>query len=308
MGRRPPQGCGLRALPAPLPLLLLLLLLLRPPATPGVTCPPPTSVEHADIRVKSYKLNSTERYTCNTGFKRKAGTSTLTECVLNKTTNTAHWTIPNLKCITSSEASLHPQAHKCHVVMLSLGDPSLTHLKPSSTEMPAGVTPEPESTSLSGKEPAFTSKSDSTVATKAATEPGSRLIPSKPPAAGTTGVINNEPSRAPAQTTANALEHTPSASQETPGTYSYSSGTVTAAIVMPVAVLCVVCVGLLVCYKRSRQTSQICTVAMENMEEIPMTGGTNGRDEDAENQAHNLGNSRGKLRAAKAEARMPTLP
>ncbi|XP_060515353.1 interleukin-15 receptor subunit alpha isoform X3 [Panthera onca] len=164
MGRRPPQGCGLRALPAPLPLLLLLLLLLRPPATPGVTCPPPTSVEHADIRVKSYKLNSTERYTCNTGFKRKAGTSTLTECVLNKTTNTAHWTIPNLKCI----------------------------------------------------KPAFTSKSDSTVATKAATEPGSRLIPSKPPAAGTTGVINNEPSRAPAQTTAKALEHTPSASQETP--------------------------------------------------------------------------------------------
>ncbi|XP_058537967.1 interleukin-15 receptor subunit alpha isoform X4 [Neofelis nebulosa] len=195
MGRRPPQGCGLRALPAPLPLPLLLLLLLRPPATPGVTCPPPTSVEHADIRVKSYKLNSTERYTCNTGFKRKAGTSTLTECVLNKTTNTAHWTIPNLKCIR---------------------DPSLTHLKPSSTEMPAGVTPEPESTSLSGKEPAFTSKSDSTVATKAATEPGSRLIPSKPPAAGTTGVINNEPSRAPAQTTAKALEHTPSASQETP--------------------------------------------------------------------------------------------
>ncbi|XP_053081200.1 interleukin-15 receptor subunit alpha isoform X3 [Acinonyx jubatus] len=264
MGRRPPQGCGLRALPAPLPLPLLLLLLLRPPATPGVTCPPPTSVEHADIRVKSYTLNSTERYTCNPGFKRKAGTSTLTECVLNKTTNTAHWTTPNLKCITSSEASLHPQAHKCHVVMLSLGDPSLTHLKPSSTEMPAGVTPEPESTSLSGKEPAFTSKSDSTVATKAATEPGSRLIPSKPPAAGTTGVINNEPSRAPAQTTAKALEHTPSASQETPGTYSYSSGTVTAAIVMPVAVLCVVCVGLLVCYKRSRHCSRHLTTEAED--------------------------------------------
>lgn len=61
-------------------------------------------------------------------------------------------------------------------------------------------------------------------------------------------------------------------------------------------------------YLLYRQTSQIRTVAMENMEEIPMTGGTNGRDEDAENQAHNLGNSRGELRAAKAEARMPTLP
>ncbi|XP_039096290.1 interleukin-15 receptor subunit alpha isoform X3 [Hyaena hyaena] len=172
MARRPPPGCGLRALPA------LLLLLLRPPATPGVTCPPPTSVKHADIRVKSYDLNSTERYTCNAGFKRKAGTSSLTECVLNATTNTAHWTIPNLKCIN---------------------------------------------------------------------------------------------------------------------TYSYSSRTVTvtAAIFTPVAVLCIVGVGLLVCHKRSRQTSQTPGVEMENMEEMPMTGGTNGREEDA---------------AAEAETRAPPLP
>ncbi|XP_039096289.1 interleukin-15 receptor subunit alpha isoform X2 [Hyaena hyaena] len=203
MARRPPPGCGLRALPA------LLLLLLRPPATPGVTCPPPTSVKHADIRVKSYDLNSTERYTCNAGFKRKAGTSSLTECVLNATTNTAHWTIPNLKCIR---------------------DPSLTHLKPSSTEVPTRVTPEPEGTSLSGKD-----------------------------------------------------------------TYSYSSRTVTvtAAIFTPVAVLCIVGVGLLVCHKRSRQTSQTPGVEMENMEEMPMTGGTNGREEDA---------------AAEAETRAPPLP
>uniref|UniRef100_A0A8C7B0L4 Interleukin-15 receptor subunit alpha n=1 Tax=Neovison vison TaxID=452646 RepID=A0A8C7B0L4_NEOVI len=162
----------------------------------GVTCPPPMSVEHADIRVKSYSLKSRERYTCNSGFKRKAGTSSLTECVLNETTNIAHWTIPNLKCIR---------------------DPSLTHLRPSSTEVPAGVTPEPKSTSLSGKEPAFTSKSDTTVATKSTMVPGSRPTPSKPPAAGTTGPISQEPSQAPPQTTAKALEHTPSASLETPG-------------------------------------------------------------------------------------------
>uniref|UniRef100_A0A8C5ZQ42 Interleukin-15 receptor subunit alpha n=1 Tax=Marmota marmota marmota TaxID=9994 RepID=A0A8C5ZQ42_MARMA len=78
---------------------LLLLLLLRLPVTPGTTCPTPMSVEHADIRVKSYTLNSRERYVCNSGFKRKAGTSSLTECVLNKTTHTAHWTTPSLKCI-----------------------------------------------------------------------------------------------------------------------------------------------------------------------------------------------------------------
>ncbi|XP_023590087.1 interleukin-15 receptor subunit alpha [Trichechus manatus latirostris] len=91
------------------------------------------SVEHADIRVKNYNLSSRERYTCNSGFKRKAGTSSLTECVLNKTTNTAHWTTPNLKCIR---------------------DPSLTHQMPvsSSTLAPAKVIPQPESFTPSRKD------------------------------------------------------------------------------------------------------------------------------------------------------------
>eukprot|EP00069_Balaena_mysticetus_P001176 bmy_00647T0 len=96
----------------------------------GITCPAPTSVKHADIRVKSYNLNSRERYVCNSGFKRKAGTSSLTECVFNQTVNIAHWTTPNLKCIR---------------------DPSLTHQTPPSTAAPTGVTPEPDSPNPSGK-------------------------------------------------------------------------------------------------------------------------------------------------------------
>ncbi|XP_024109099.2 interleukin-15 receptor subunit alpha isoform X7 [Pongo abelii] len=71
----------------------------------GITCPPPMSVEHADIWVKSYSLYSRERYVCNSGFKRKAGTSSLTECVLNKATNVAHWTTPSLKCIKPAASS-----------------------------------------------------------------------------------------------------------------------------------------------------------------------------------------------------------
>ncbi|XP_057398448.1 interleukin-15 receptor subunit alpha isoform X2 [Balaenoptera acutorostrata] len=195
------RGCGVGALPA-----LLLLLLLGPPATPGITCPAPTSVKHADIRVKSYNLNSRERYVCNSGFKRKAGTSSLTECMFNKTVNIAHWTTPNLKCIR---------------------DPTLTHQTPPSTAAPTGVTPEPDSPNPSGKEPAFTSKLDTTVATRLATGPGSRLMPSKAPSAGTTGVVNNEPSQVPAQTMANAPEHTPSASQDPPGAYQYNPRAVT---------------------------------------------------------------------------------
>ncbi|XP_077801500.1 interleukin-15 receptor subunit alpha isoform X6 [Macaca mulatta] len=100
MAPRRARGSRTLGLPA-----LLLLLLLRPPATRGITCPPPVSVEHADIRVKSYSLYSRERYICNSGFKRKAGTSSLTECVLNKATNIAHWTTPSLKCIKPAASS-----------------------------------------------------------------------------------------------------------------------------------------------------------------------------------------------------------
>ncbi|KAM5338508.1 interleukin-15 receptor subunit alpha isoform 4-T4 [Glossophaga mutica] len=182
-----------------LPTLLLLLLLLPPPATQGATCSTPTSVEHANIQVKSYNENSRERYICNFGFKRKAGTSSLTKCLRNEDTNITQWTIPSLKCIR---------------------DPSLTRPRPPSTVAPAGVTPEPDSPSPSGK-----------------------------------------------------------------GAYAYNSTTVTVAVSIPVLVICGVCVAfLLVRYcKKSRQNSWTPSVQMEDMEERPMTGGTDGRDGDAEN-------------------------
>ncbi|XP_021506590.1 interleukin-15 receptor subunit alpha isoform X3 [Meriones unguiculatus] len=125
------RGCGVHALLVLLLLLLLLLLPLR--VSSGTTCPTPISVEHAEIRVKNYSVNSRERYVCNSGFKRKAGTSTLTECVMNKNTNTAHWTTPNLKCIR---------------------DPSLPHQSPvsPSTVVTPKATPQSESPSLPEKE------------------------------------------------------------------------------------------------------------------------------------------------------------
>ncbi|KAM8802228.1 interleukin-15 receptor subunit alpha-like isoform 1-T1 [Rhynchonycteris naso] len=245
-------------------LALLLLLLLWPRETPGTTCSTPTSIENADIQVKSYNENSRERYSCYFGFKRKAGTSSLTKCLRNEDTNITQWTIPTLKCIR---------------------DPSLPHQRPPSTVAPAGVTPEPESLSPSGKEPAFTPKSDTTVTTKPAMVPGSRLMPSKPPSAGTTGVVRNEPTQAPAQTTAKALEHTRSFSVEKPGAYSNNSTAVTVAISTLVSVLCGVCVVFLLVHycKKSRQTFQATSVQMENMEDMPMTRGTKGGEEDTEN-------------------------
>ncbi|XP_037702805.1 interleukin-15 receptor subunit alpha isoform X2 [Choloepus didactylus] len=221
-------------------LLLLLLLLRRPLELHGITCPTPTSVEHADIQVKSYNLSSRERYTCHSGFKRKAGTSSLTECVFNTTTNAAHWTTPSLRCI------------------------------------------QPD---------AFSPKSDSTVTTGTALVPGSRLTPSKPPA-GTTGVVSKGASKAPSQTTAKTLEQTPSTSNRTPGAHPYNSRVVAVAVptsTVSVILLSGICVALFWArYRNVRSPSQTPSVEMENMEDAPMTGGTDGREEDIENYPYNL--------------------
>ncbi|KAM4828573.1 interleukin-15 receptor subunit alpha [Thomomys bottae] len=143
----PPQlrGCSVHAFLAlvlsPMPLLLLL----WPPVTPGAMCPSPVSVENADIHIKSYHVNSRERYVCNSGFKRKAGTSSLIECLLNETTNIAQWTTPSLKCIR---------------------DPSLTHQRPVSPSIvvTTKVTPQPESPSPPGQGDHTYSQSKATVA------------------------------------------------------------------------------------------------------------------------------------------------
>ncbi|KAK1345616.1 hypothetical protein QTO34_008078 [Cnephaeus nilssonii] len=218
--------------------VLLLLLLLRPPQTPGTTCATPTSIEHANIQVKSYNENSRERYICNSGFKRKAG------------------------------------------------DPSLTHQRPSSTVAPAGVTPEPESPSPSGKEPAFISKPDTIVATKPAMVPGSRLMPSKPPA-GTTGVVRNEPSQAPPQTTAKALEHIPPPPSRSQ-VHIHPIPQLSLWQQSPYLSLCFVehvwyYFWYVIVKNQGEQTSRTPSDQMENTEDIPMTGGTNGREEDTEN-------------------------
>ncbi|XP_040104197.1 interleukin-15 receptor subunit alpha isoform X3 [Oryx dammah] len=248
----PLRGRGAGALPA---LGLLLLLLLGSPATPGITCPTPTSVEHADIQVKNYNINSRERYVCNSGFKRKAGTSSLTQCVFNETAKVAHWTTPNLKCI----------------------------------------------------KPDLTSKSDTKVATRPATGPGSRL-PSTAPPVGTTGVVSKETTYVPAQTAAKAPEHTHPALQDTPGAYQYNPSVMTAAVSTPVAVVFVVClVFLLVRCLRSRRAHQTPGVEMEHMESVPMTMGADARGEDTEIHLYGLGGS-GDAEASSGRSEGPALP
>uniref|UniRef100_A0A8C6DH30 Interleukin-15 receptor subunit alpha n=1 Tax=Moschus moschiferus TaxID=68415 RepID=A0A8C6DH30_MOSMO len=248
--RRRLRGRGAGALPA----LGLLLLLLGSPATPGITCPTPTSVEHADIQVKNYSINSRERYVCNSGFKRKAGTSSLTQCVFNETAKVAHWTTPNLKCI----------------------------------------------------KPDLTSKSDTKVATRPTTGPGSRLPSTAPPVV-TTGVVSKETTSVPAQTAAKVPEHTHPALQDMHGAYQYNPRVVTAAVSTAVAVLFGVClVSLLVRCLRSRQAHQTPGVEMESMESAPMTTGADARGEDMEIHPHGLGGS-GDAEARRGRSEGPAL-
>uniref|UniRef100_A0A2K6JX54 Interleukin-15 receptor subunit alpha n=1 Tax=Rhinopithecus bieti TaxID=61621 RepID=A0A2K6JX54_RHIBE len=209
----------------------------------GITCPPPVSVEHADIRVKSYSLYSRERYICNSGFKRKAGTSSLTECVLNKATNIAHWTTPSLKCIR---------------------DPLLARQRPAPpfTVTTAGVTPQPESLSSSGKEPTASSpSSNTTAATTAAIVPSSRLVPSTSPSTGTTEIGSHESSHGPSQTTAKTWELTASASHQPPGVYPQGHSDTTVAISTSTVLLCgLSAVSLLACYIKSSSHSRELTL------------------------------------------------
>ncbi|XP_036999445.2 interleukin-15 receptor subunit alpha isoform X2 [Artibeus jamaicensis] len=258
-----------------IPTLLLLLLLLRPPATLGATCSTPISVEHANIQVKSYNENSRERYICNFGFKRKAGTSSLTKCLRNEDTNITQWTIPSLKCI-----NCYPRQNWGGPGMLPASRASPPQFQGYWQKMRHCCIRDLLWPSLSKLEPAFT-----TMATKPGTTPGSRLMTPKPPSAETTEITGNEPSQDQSQTTAKALEHTLSASEEKPGAYAYSSTAVTVAVSIPVLVICGVCVAFLLVRhcKKSRQNSWTPSVQMENMEDTPMTGGTDGREEDAEN-------------------------
>ncbi|XP_069849621.1 interleukin-15 receptor subunit alpha-like isoform X1 [Dipodomys merriami] len=236
--------------PPPPPLLLLLL---WPLGTPGVMCPSPVSVEHADINIKSYHVSSRERYVCNSGFKRKAGTSSLIECVFNETTNTAQWTMPSLRCIR---------------------DPSLTHqrLVPPSTVVTTKVTPHPESPSRPGQEPTTSwPKSGTSVAMDTAMVPGSPLTPSQTPSPGTTGLGSYESSPAPSQTTAKASELLPSTPHGTPGVHPHSRTSATVAISTSVTLTCGVCVLLVMVWCiRSRRTSQPPATEMEPMEVMPM--------------------------------------
>ncbi|XP_071590371.1 interleukin-15 receptor subunit alpha isoform X4 [Heliangelus exortis] len=71
-------------------------------------CSHPKEVPNAHIQVgNTTQLNTLLRYTCNPGYKRKAGTSNLIQCVLPQGSTQPAWTPPMLQCIR--DPSFPPQ-------------------------------------------------------------------------------------------------------------------------------------------------------------------------------------------------------
>uniref|UniRef100_A0A4X2KNJ4 Interleukin-15 receptor subunit alpha n=1 Tax=Vombatus ursinus TaxID=29139 RepID=A0A4X2KNJ4_VOMUR len=264
--------CRVIALPLQwLQLLLLLLLQLPPCNLREVTCPPPRSVEHADIQVKSHSVKSRERYVCNSGFKRQAGTSNLIQCILDQNSNTAHWTETNLKCIK---------------------DPTLVHQKPTSSTTEELLTPtgkgfivEPEA-----------SKSDTTVATETVmvstsislsssihtaspalagtvSKPVSKDISSEPPSATVIITTRNWSFTALAQTTAQTVE------QSSPTTHGIISDAqynviLPVSVVLFISILAAPLALYVFCFRRRDPVPEHI-----EMEAMPMRGGTDNRED-----------------------------
>lgn len=76
-----------------------------PPPSPPVParCSRPKDVANAHIDVGGNTLlNARLRYTCNPGYKRKAGTSSLIQCILREGSTEPDWTHTTLQCIRKS--------------------------------------------------------------------------------------------------------------------------------------------------------------------------------------------------------------
>ncbi|XP_069657606.1 interleukin-15 receptor subunit alpha isoform X2 [Haliaeetus albicilla] len=94
-----------------LPLLCGTVVLLLPWAaadTAPARCSRPKDVANAHIDVgNNTLLNTRLRYTCNPGYKRKAGTSSLIQCILREGSTEPNWTHTTLQCIR--DPALPPQ-------------------------------------------------------------------------------------------------------------------------------------------------------------------------------------------------------
>ncbi|XP_044535036.1 interleukin-15 receptor subunit alpha [Gracilinanus agilis] len=243
-------------------LLLQLVLLLLPPscALREVTCPTPRSVAHADIQVKSYSVKSRERYVCHSGFKRKAGTSSLTECILDQSSNIAHWREPNLKCIRDPSL-VQPSSTMSTKEFLTSSEKGFTVEPEASTSLKSDTTVATETVVVSTSN-SFSSTTHTASSALAGTilKPVSEEISSEPPSATVIMTTRNWSFTVLAQTTAQTVE------QSSPSTHGI------------IPALVIVYAAYRLCNRRRNPIEE----NPVGMERIPMARRADNREEDVD--------------------------
>ncbi|XP_062490277.1 interleukin-15 receptor subunit alpha [Pezoporus occidentalis] len=115
-------------------------------------CSRPKDVANAHIDVgNNTLLNTRLRYTCNAGYKRKAGTSSLIQCILRDDSSEPDWTHTTLQCIR--DPALPPETPSPEVPMAPhterMAPKGTTETSPTSSPSPAATPapPAPDGTS-----------------------------------------------------------------------------------------------------------------------------------------------------------------
>ncbi|KAM9578034.1 interleukin-15 receptor subunit alpha [Guaruba guarouba] len=152
------RRCRCRRRPMERPLLPLLygtvafLLSCAAADTVPMRCSRPKDVANAHIDVgNNTLLNTRLRYTCNPGYKRKAGTSSLIQCILRDDSSEPDWTHTTLQCIR--DPALPPETPSPELLTVShterMTPRGTTETSPTSSPSPAAtpVPPAPDGTS-----------------------------------------------------------------------------------------------------------------------------------------------------------------
>ncbi|KAM6146554.1 interleukin-15 receptor subunit alpha [Phoenicopterus ruber ruber] len=123
----------------------------------AVRCSRPKAVANAHIDAgNNTLLNTRLRYTCNPGFKRKAGTSSLIQCILRDGSTEPDWTYTTLQCIRdpalpplTPSPELPPPPHTKRTIQRGTTDASPDGPSPETSTLPE--MPPPLATSTLGE-------------------------------------------------------------------------------------------------------------------------------------------------------------